>query len=182
MSLSLTIPRVNYAYLVIAIITAVLMGYKFGPVYALVGLPAYPLIAVLEQLYEKLPQRLHSIAPWATLLLLFILCATLMILAGKAMAETIEPTGTKATGSVNPFSAGDETVASVGRIYVMFQQQLAERAGNEKFDKLAWMKAMQDCSSQSADPKITEAAMSEIAACADAHATKYATVRTAAER
>ncbi|AVX93117.1 hypothetical protein PkP19E3_33790 (plasmid) [Pseudomonas koreensis] len=182
MSLSLAVHRVNYAYLAISIIIAVLMGYKFGPVYALAGLPAYPLIAFLEQLYEKLPQRLRPVAPWVTLLLLFVLCATLMIVAGKAMAETIEPTQAKAAESVNPFSAGDETVASVGRIYVMFQQQLAERAGDEKFDKLAWMKAMQDCSGQSAEPKITESAMSEIAACADAHASKYATVRTAAER
>lgn len=181
MSLSEAAPRVNYVYLVISVITAVLMGYKFGPAYALVGLPAYPLIAFLEQLYEKLPQRLHSIAPWATLLLLFILSATLMILAGKAMAETIEPTETKATGAVNPFSAGDETVASVGRIYVMFQQQLAERAGNQKFDKLAWMKAMQDCSSQSAEPKITERAMAELAACADARAAKFAGGLAAAE-
>ncbi|WAT32254.1 hypothetical protein [Pseudomonas sp. GXZC] len=181
MSISVATHRVNYAYVLISVIIAVLMGYKFGPAYALVGLPAYPLIAFLEQLYEKLPQALHPIAPWATLFLLFIFSATLMIVAGKAMAETIKPPQTNEAESVNPFSAGDETVASVGRIYVMFQQQLAERAGNAKFDKLAWLKAMQDCSGQSTEPSITEGAMAEIAACADERAAKYTSSRAAAK-
>lgn len=182
MSISVAAPRINLSYLGISLIVAVLMGYKFGALFALAGLPAYPVIALLDKLYDKLPQRLHPIAPWVTLLALFILCASLMIVAGKAMAETIDATEKKGEGSGNPFSASDETVASVGRIYVMFQHQLAERTGKEKFDKLAWMKAMQDCSSKSAEPTITEGIMEELASCADLRAAEYSNLRPQAEK
>ncbi|HBP1341902.1 MULTISPECIES: hypothetical protein [Pseudomonadaceae] len=171
MTLRMTPTRFNLLYMAAAILTAVLLARQFGTVFALGGILAYGIFVLLEILYVKLPRGLQPFAPWLVLAGSFAAVALGMIIAGSAFAEnapleTPQPPKevTAQTETADEAAAGAEAIA---RIYLLFQQELAERAKNKDFDQLKWMQSMQGCLSDVSAPSITPDTMSSIAECAD---------------
>lgn len=172
MTLRMTPKRFNLLYMAAAILTAVLLARQFGTVFAIGGILAYGIFVLLEVLYVKLPQTLQPLAPWLVLGGSFAAVALVMIISGYAFAGETEletpppPVNTTAiqTDPADEAAAGAEAVT---RVYVLFQQELTERAKDKNFDQLKWMQSMQGCLAEVSTPSITPDTMSSIADCAD---------------